>query len=82
MQTSKKGRSKVRVHLSGRTVQDQYSEVRIRLQDSPVQKTDTVNRQNTVGERITKMKPGAGIQGKGDKVSSLCDVINNCSSTR
>jgi hypothetical protein len=58
------------------------SEVRIRIRDSPVQKTGTADRQNTAGEGITKKNPGAGIQDRDDKVSSLCGVINNCSSAR
>jgi hypothetical protein len=38
------------------------SEMRIRLRDSPVKKTDTADRQNTAGEGITKKNPGARIQ--------------------
>jgi hypothetical protein len=55
------------------------SEVRIRLRDSSVQKTDTEDRQNTAGGAITKNQ-GAGIQGREDNVFSLCCVTNNCSS--
>jgi hypothetical protein len=57
------------------------SEVRICLQDSPVLKPDTADRQNTAGEGITK-NPGAGIQDREDKVSSLYCVMSNCSSAR
>jgi hypothetical protein len=56
------------------------SEVRIRLWDSPVQKTDTAYRRNTVGEGIIQKNPGARIQDREDKVSSLCGVTNNCNS--
>jgi hypothetical protein len=45
-----------------------------------VQKTDTADRQNTAREGTTKKNPGAGIQGREDKVPSLCGVTNNCSS--
>jgi hypothetical protein len=38
------------------------SEVRIRLRDSPVQKTDTADRQDTTGEGIAKKSPRARIQ--------------------
>jgi hypothetical protein len=34
------------------------SEGRTRLRNSPVHKTDTADRQNTAGERITKKNPG------------------------
>jgi hypothetical protein len=48
-----------------------------------VKKTDPADRQNTAGEEIiTEKNPGAGIQGREDKVSSLCDVINTCSPAR
>jgi hypothetical protein len=57
-------------------------EVRTRLRDSPVKKTDAVDRHNTAGEGITKKNPGAEIHDIDDKVSSLCGVINNCSSAR
>jgi hypothetical protein len=57
------------------------SGVKIRLPDSPMLKTNTADRQNTAGEGITK-NPGAGIQGREDKVSSLCCVTNNCRSAR
>jgi hypothetical protein len=60
----------------------QTSEVRIRLRDSRVQKTDTADGQKIAGEGITKKNPGAGIQNREDKVSSLCSVTNNCSSAR
>jgi hypothetical protein len=53
------------------------SEVRIHLQDSPVQKANTIDRQNTAGEGITKKNPGARIQDREDKFSSLCGVINS-----
>jgi hypothetical protein len=58
------------------------NEVRIHLQDSLVQKIDTADRQNTTGEGITKKNPGTGTQAREDKVSSLCGVTNNCSSTK
>jgi hypothetical protein len=48
--------------------------VRIRLLDSPLKKTDTANRQNTAGEEITKNNPGAGLQDREDKVSSIYGV--------
>jgi hypothetical protein len=44
--------------------------------------TDNVDRQNTTGEGITKKNPGAGIQDREDKVSSLCGETNICSPTR
>jgi hypothetical protein len=56
------------------------SDVRTRLRDSPVQKRDTADRQNTVGKGITKKNPEAGIQDR--EVSRLCCVTNNCSSAR
>jgi hypothetical protein len=60
----------------------QTNEMRIRLRDSPVQKTETADGQNTAGEGITKKKTGAGTQDREDKVSSLSGVTNNCSSAR
>jgi hypothetical protein len=50
------------------------SEVRIRLWESPVKKTDTADRQNTTGEGLTKKNPGARIQDREDNVFSLCGV--------
>jgi hypothetical protein len=47
------------------------SEVRIRLRDSPVQKTDTADRHNMRGEGITKRNPGARIQDREDDVFNL-----------
>jgi hypothetical protein len=67
----------VRIRLPGRAVQYRTSEVRIRLQDSPVKKTDTADRQNTTGEGIIKKNPGARIQDREDKVFSLC-VVRLC----
>jgi hypothetical protein len=52
------------------------SEVRIRLWDSTVKKTDTA------GEGITKNNPGAGLQDREDRVFGLCCATNNCSSAR
>jgi hypothetical protein len=45
-----------------------------RLRDSPEKKTDTADRQNTAEEEITEKNPGAGLQDRGDTVSSLCDL--------
>jgi hypothetical protein len=47
-----------------------------------MQKTDTADRQNIVGEGITKKNPGARIQDREAKASSLYGVTNNCSSAR
>jgi hypothetical protein len=44
---------------------------------SEVSKTDTVDRQNTAGDKITKKNPGARIQDRGDNVFSLC-VVKLC----
>jgi hypothetical protein len=79
--TRQNGTSTVRKDSSTRR---QYSEVRIRLWDSPVKKTDTeiLRRDNTGGEGLTKKNSGAGIQDREDKVSSLCGVTDNCSPAR
>jgi hypothetical protein len=47
-----------------------------------VKKADTADRQDNVGEGITKNNPGARIQDREDEVSSLCGVTNNYSSAR
>jgi putative N-acetylmannosamine-6-phosphate epimerase len=43
-------------------------EVRIRLWDSPVKKTDTADRQNIAVEGIAMKNPGAGIQDRGESL--------------
>jgi hypothetical protein len=54
--------SEVRIRQPGRAVQYMTSEVRIRLRNSPVNKADTADRDNTATERITEKNPGAGLQ--------------------
>jgi hypothetical protein len=51
-----------RIRLPGRAVQYRTSEVRTRLRDSPVKKTDTADRQNTTGEGTTENNPGSGLE--------------------
>jgi hypothetical protein len=58
------------------------NEVRVRLQDNSVKKTDTADRQNTTEEGITGKNSGAGIRGREDNVFSLCGGTNNYSSVR
>jgi hypothetical protein len=52
------------IRLPGKAVQYRASEVGIRLRDSPVKKTDTADRQNTAGERITEKESRRRITGK------------------
>jgi hypothetical protein len=58
------------------------SEVSVRLQDNPVQKMDTTDRQNTAGVGMTKKNPEARIKDREDEVVNLCGATNNCSSAR
>jgi hypothetical protein len=61
--------SEIRIRLPGRAVQHKNSTVRIRLQDSPVKKTYTADRQNTTGEEIQEPDYGT------EKITSLVYVV-------
>jgi hypothetical protein len=62
--------SEVRVHLPGRAVQYRTTVMMIRLWESPVKKTDTVDRQNTA-EGITEKNPRARIPEREDNIFCL-----------